>query len=555
MSDHPMTDQPPPMTGRFLHRPEPKAIGHAGRGHQIIDGELRFGGTLLQGDPFAAETPPSVQAELHGFGWLDDLAAVATPRARAVAQDRVLDWCRRNRQPRPDAPQWAPEITGRRLLRWVFHAGMILPGLDRDASAPFFASLAMQIGHLQECWFTSPDGLPRLETLVGMAIAVMSLEGQGDLVQPVLITLAEEIDAMGLSTLAEMRSPEFLLEAMALLVWTQEVADQAGITPPDDLRQMIATIAPVLRALRHADGALPCFHGGGRGAAGRLDHCLRAADGPALPQVGLAMGFAHMARGRTTLILDAASPPGGLASVRAHASTLGFELTVHRQPLIVNCGPGDGFGPLWARASRATPCHSALCLAGLSSSRLNRARLEGEPDILAERPTRVWAGDCDSLGNLLPADFGQAHSHEEAHLLAGHDGWLDSHGLTHVRELWLDPDGTTLRGEDSLAALDEPAQARLEAVRPPSGLGFEIRFHLHPDIRTRTLADGVRLTLPSGEEWQFSHDGLCSLRLDPSCLLDRAMPQPRPSRQIVLSGHLHARAIQICWTLARCGAR
>ena len=66
-----------------MRRPEPKAIGHPGRGEQIVAGELHLGGVTLTGDFFAADLPPTVAAELHGFGWLDDLAAVGTPKARA----------------------------------------------------------------------------------------------------------------------------------------------------------------------------------------------------------------------------------------------------------------------------------------------------------------------------------------------------------------------------------------------------------------------------------------------------------------------------------------
>ena len=548
-----MNDTPPPRG--FLRRPEPKAIGHAGRGEQILGGTLHLGGLSLTGDFFATEVPASVAAELHGFGWLDDLAAVGSPRARAAAQQHVLRWLGRHRLPRVGTVEWSPPVAGRRVLRWIFHAGMILPGLDRDGAEPYFRSLDRHLAHLHAGWHGAPDGLARLEALAGLAIGAMSLRDRQDMAGPALVALAEEADAMGLATLCESRAPETLLEAMALLVWSREIAVETGLEPPPELGGMIAAIAPVLRALRHADGALPSFHGGGRGAAGRLDRCLRAAEGAALPVHGLAMGFARMARGRSTLILDAAPPPGGPAATRAHASTLAFELTVARQPLIVNCGPGDGFGPLWARASRATACHSALCLEGLSSSRLNPNRHEGEPDILTERPDLVWAGDCDAAGNLVSADCGPPHAPDPAHLLAGHDGWLASHGLSHLRELWLSPDGAGLRGEDSLAALDASAQARLDALRPAEGLAFQIRFHLHPDIDARPDGDGIALALPGGDRWRFAHDGVGALALEPSCLLDRALAEPRPSRQIVLSARLLGRAIQIGWTLARTGAR
>ncbi|UXU75826.1 MULTISPECIES: heparinase II/III family protein [unclassified Paracoccus (in: a-proteobacteria)] len=539
----------------FLRRPEPKAIGHAGRGEQIVAGVLHLGGMTLTGDFMAAALPPTLAGELHGFGWLDDLAALGTPPARAIAQEQVLLWLRRHPQPQPQTPEWAPEIAGRRLLRWVFHAGMILPGLDRDGARPYFRGLDLHLGHLRDSWYDSQDGLARLEALAGLAIAALHLRERQALAGPALTALAEEAEAMGLEALTESRAPETLLEAMALLVWAREVAEEAGQPVPTQLMTMIGRIAPILRALRHADGGLPCFHGGGRGAPGRLDRCLRAAPGPALPAQGLAMGYARMARGRSTLILDAASPPAGPSAATAHASTLGFELTVQRQPLIVNCGPGGGFGATWARASRATASHSALCLAGLSSSRLKPDLLPGEPDLLTARPELVWAGDCDALGNLTAPDCGPAHAPHPAHLLAGHDGWLQSHGLTHLRELWLEPDGLTLRGEDSLAALDASAQARLERLRPDDGLAFDLHFHLHPEISAETESGGVRLLLPDGQEWRFNHDGVGQARLEPSCLLDPALPAPRPSLQIVLSARLLGRAIQIGWTLARSGAR
>ena len=159
------------------------------------------------------------------------------------------------------------------------------------------------------------------------------------------------------------------------------------------------------------------------------------------------------------------------------------------------------------------------------------------------------------MGTLTAPDFGPAHSPEPAHLLSGHDGWLASHGLTHLRELWLEPDGLSLRGEDSLAALDASAQIRLDQVRPEDGLAFDIGFHLHPDIDARMQGQEVQLTLPNGEVWQFSHDGVGEARLEASCLLDRTLAEPRPSRQIVISAHLQGKAIQIGWTLAHSGAR
>lgn len=558
MDDLPLTLAP---ASGFLRQPEPKAIGNANRGRQILDGVLPVAGQLLQGDPFLVwDLPSEALTALHGFGWLEDLAAVGTPAARHMAQERVMSWIALNPDPVQETLEWSPDVTGRRLMHWLFSASAILPGLTRTQGQTFFTSLALHLGHLNACWHQADDGLPRLQALAGLALGALHLRDADHLIAPTLITLTDEAEAMGVETLGAARSPEAFLDAVALLVWVYEAAASARITIPPQLPALLDHFTQILRALRHADGSLPQFHGGSQGAPGRLDHCLRAAPGPAVTAPGLALGFARMARGRTTLILDAAPPPSGDAAANGHASTLGFELTVARQPLIVSCGPGFSFGPIWYRASRSTPCHSALCLAGLSSSRLGLKDGSAQsPDLLLERPESVWAGDYDGQGRLIEPSLGSARSGQAAHLLSGHDGWLSSHGLTHLRELWLEPDGKVLDGEDSLAALDEAAEARLAEIigtpDGPSGIGFDIRFHLHPAVTPHLLDQQVRLALPGGNEWVFSHDGRAELRIEPSCWLVPGNAQPMPSRQIVLTAVLTGRAIQIGWTLAQSDVR
>src|SRR5690606_10582358 len=108
-------------------------------------------------------------------------------------------------------------------------------------------------------------------------------------------------------------------------------------------------------------------------AEGRLDQALAASEVKAPRRTGLAMGFARLGHGRTTMIVDVASPPVRDASAQGHASTLAFELTSGRRPLIVNCGSGRTFGEKWRRAGRATPSHSTLAIEGYSSARLGVA--------------------------------------------------------------------------------------------------------------------------------------------------------------------------------------
>jgi uncharacterized heparinase superfamily protein len=287
--------------------------------------------------------------------------------------------------------------------------------------------------------------------------------------------------------------------------------------------------------LRHADGGLARFHGGGRGAEGRLDAALANAGIKAAPSAGMAMGFARLTGGRTTVVLDASPPPDGVA---AHASTNAFELTSGRRPVVVSCGSGTVFGAEWRQAGRATASHSTLAVEGFSSSRLGPG---GEGQF-------VERAEVTTL-RVLPGENGAG-----VHL--AQNGWAATHGLSHVRDLMLTQDGRHLKGSDRLAALTTTEKRRFEKVLVASrgqGVKFAVRFHIHPDVDTRLDMGGsaVSLALKSGEIWVFRHDGTAKLALEPSIYLEKTKLRPRESLQIVLSGHAQDFDTQLGWTLAK----
>ncbi|MDT8328658.1 MAG: heparinase II/III-family protein, partial [Roseovarius sp.] len=244
--------------------------------------------------------------------------------------------------------------------------------------------------------------------------------------------------------------------------------------------------------------------------------------------------------GRTSLILDASPPPVGPASVGAHASTLAFELTSGRRPLIVNCGSGQSFGAEWRRAGRATPSHSTLVLAAGSS-----ARLSNDPrhsDWLVEAPRRV------------PVELSQAP--DGLRFEGAHDGYLRSHGITHVRRLELTTNGRGLAGEDMLLAIETSDRRRFDQAMDEArlhGIAFDIRFHLHPDVDASVDLGGaaISLALRSGEIWIFRNDGRAALSLQPSVYLEKTRLKPRATKQIVLSGRAMEYATHIRWSLAK----
>ncbi|MXQ08575.1 heparinase [Alphaproteobacteria bacterium GH1-50] len=531
----------------FTSTPEPRTIGSFARGRQLTGGNFLFAGFLVEAPETMIWDLPmpddGFEAELHGFTWLDDLAAVGDMHASARAREWTHEWVAR--YGRGKGPGWTPDLTGRRLIRWINHAILLLNGQERDASEAYFRSLATQTIFLSRRWKAASPGLPRFEALTGLIYAGLALTGMDGHVEHAMRGLAREcaneIDADGgLST----RNPEELLEVFTLLNWAAAALQDAGRSPGAAHLASIAAIAPVLRALRHSDGGLARFHGGGRGLEGRLDRSLATSGVRAGAQTGLAMGFARVSHGRTSVIIDAARPPRPDASVNAHASTLAIEVTSGRRPLIVNCGSGATFGKSWRRAGRATPSHSTLGLEGLSSSRLGQAgRVSGRAaEYLVDAPREVLCQRDEVDGGTR--------------LSLSHDGYVGSHGLLHQRTLHLGYDGRSLRGEDILVAADTAAKKRFDLAFDKSklkGIGFAVRFHLHPDVDATLDMNGtaVSMALKSGEIWIFRFRGDASMALDSSVYLEKSRLSPRATKQVVLTGRAMEYSTRVSWSLAK----
>ncbi|RYH03921.1 heparinase [Salipiger sp. IMCC34102] len=525
----------------FAAAPEPRGIGRFARGRQLLSGNFLFAGVLTTspgGSVWDAEGDPAlIDPDLHGFGWLDDLAAVGDARARHAARDWIAQWIETCED--GSGPGWTPELAGQRLIRWISHEGFVLRAAPEDFRATYLRSLGQQTRFLSKRWSAAPAGLPRMEALCGLTYASLMLTGVRAL--PPLAALAKACRTdVGMDGSLTTRNPEELLTVLTLLQWAIRALTVTDTDIPSDLTDCAARAAATLRSLRHSDGGLARFHGGGRGLDGALDTALSQA-GPAAPlSPEPRMGYARLSAGRTSVIADAGPPPQGAASRNGHASTLAFELTSGRRAVIVNCGSGVTFGPDWRRAGRATPSHSTLSLAGYSSSRLgppdpappHRAALVDPP----ERVQAVLSRQPDSLRAEM-----------------SHDGFRSTHGLTHARILEMTLDGRGLIGEDLLTTLSDADKARFDRAQQAEDLPIAIRFHLHPDVDAHVDMGGaaVSLTLKSGEIWVFRHDGHAELSLKPSVYLETGRLKPRPAQQVVLSDAAMSYATRIRWSLTK----
>ncbi len=547
---------------------QPPGEGAAARGDDLVAGRFLLAGHLvLRPGASIWEVPSPGDAfdrARHGFDWLPDLVAAGDAAAMRRARDWTHGWVARFG--RGGGPGWTAATTGRRLWHWINHVAVLRRRAPAPVLAAFDRSVRQQTIFLRWRASAAPPGRPRIEALSALIRAVIATGGAGGAVGSASRALGRACDAwIDADGTAPGRNPEALAMALARLAITAADLQAAGHAPVRPHLAAMQRAAPVLRALRHADGGLARFHSGGRGAPGMVDRALalsgvRRTGARGTDDDGLAMGYARLAHGRTSIIVDVAAPPRHAAAGSAHASTLAFEMAADGYPLVVNCGSGRAFGDKWRRAGRATASHSTLAINGFSSARLGHSE-PGDSERGRSERGPAERGRQDGLSAPLIDGPGEVRiewrpAANGSGLICSHDGYVATHGLTHVRQLNLGDDGRSLAGEDILATIAPGHEAAFDAAMRRSGgdgIGLRLRFHLHPDVDALAdpAAGAVVLVGPGGARWTFRHTGAAGLSLEPSVYLEPDATQPVATMQIVLATRAVDHATRITWTLVK----
>lgn len=499
-------------------RPGTPWPGDRERGAALLAGAFDFAGETVQADapPWDADLPDPWRAELHGFQWLADLAALDSAAATTAAKAWASDWVRH--YDIYDASAWRADVTGDRLFAWLEHFDLIGAGEGTDDEGrALLASIARQTRHLARVAAHEAAGLARLKALRGLIAATAMLGWKrplGRALRQFANELRQQILAdgghRGRGPLAQLDALRYLVDARAALV----AADAAV---PEFLAQAIDRAGPMLRFFRHGDGRFALFNGAGEGDPAMIDLVLaRAGAKGRTPLTAPGIAFERLQAGGTLVLIDCGKPAPAGFDRDAHAGTLAFEMSHHRERIVVNCGAYRGRSAEWRAAMRATAAHSTLVVADTNSAALD--------------------ADGTVSGGTMIVTHQRNEQDGSLWVAATHDGYRANFGLTHERQLFLAADGDDLRGEDTLTGA--------------AGSGFAIRFHLHPraDAALDLAGKSVLIRLPSGDGWRLRAEGAVVSLAESVYMGEGAMQK---TQQIVLDGHVGTNGATVRWAIRR----
>ena len=454
---------------------------------EIYAGQLKFAGKLLEThgrSPFELELPSEAfAAELHGFGWIRHLKAADSALSRVNARAHVTDWIKAHRG-RFGGIAAQPDVVARRMISWLSQTPMLLEEADAAFYQSFIKALTADAARLTRARRRAPQTEIKLMIQVALThYALCSAESDAAL-KDAASQLCDLLEAQILSDGGHVsRNPQVPLHLLLDLLPLKLAFLWRRIQTPQPIIAAIDRMMPMLRMMRHADGAIALFNGMGATRADFVAAVLAQDDAMAAPpQNAPYTGYQRMEYKGSIVIIDAAKAPKPPLAGKSHAAPAAFEFSADGCRIVVNCGSPPAHRPEMQIYARLTAAHSTLVVADESIGTFTRTNL-----------FKALLGPQFTRGARV-VGLQRADTPEGSLIMMEHDGYLKKQGLKHERRLALSHDGQSFEGEDSVKVgghtHDKP---------------YALRFHLHPQVKP-TLRDdrrGVFLLLPNRKIWEF----------------------------------------------------
>lgn len=534
---------------KLLASPNYPFAGEAQAGAEILTGVFSHAGhsqkttdTNTDKNPWpdTSNSPEMFHNWLYGFSWLNDLDGMADRRmAQEKAEAVVSHWVERNKS--WSGRSWQPEIIGERIISWVFHAPLILSSSDLVYRSRVMNSLLQQARHLSYVVATAPLGVPRVKASIGLAVSGLLIPDGEDRYKKGLRVLEKTLAAFilpdgGVAS----RNPRDGMNVLRLLIILKTAIDEQQRESPPWLQFSCDKLVPFLKALSHGDGGFANFGGAFSNDSADLKDAAQLSDAKGRASNNLPFsGYQRMKCASTQVLFDVGTPPEPMLSRAAPANALAIELSDGNDRIIVGLGGTfagyqGGEDPAnvqnWARKTKS---HSTMCIDENNSSTIH-------------------------YGKAIPPEhfetmFERNESPDGIWVDATHDGYKKRLKTRHTRRLFLNADGSDLRGEDTVKR-SVLGLAKYFTSKDP--LGIQIRFHIHPlvSLSPNQVGNAIILRLPHGHGWLFQAKG-GHVKIEDTVY--SAKPDDiKKSSQIIIEGKLGIdQTLQFKWSLKRMDQR
>ncbi|MEO0495746.1 MAG: heparinase II/III family protein [Pseudomonadota bacterium] len=563
-------------------RPGPALLPDAGLSEQFYAGRFNLGGIMVDTVGFSpfelSGAPTHWQQRLNSFAWLRHLQAADSTLAQKLARSLLEEWLQVQgpvRAAEMENAVWNLAVTAERLISWITHSSLLTASGDATLIRQFHEAIARHVRHLRNRYDVQALTSEHLMAALALAFAAHTLRSSArskasarrqlshilarqcgdamaarDALSPAFADPHPLVHVCRRPSVAMELIPILVSTTSAIRIHTKNVHSDAATTQlVKDLDCVSGAMARWISIAQHSDGGLAVFNGAKEESLERVTGVLAVgvSDGRPLRPVETCGGYTRLAASGTTVICDVGPTPPVGVSAEAQAGTLGFELSSGGERVIVNCGtPEEAYvrsQNKWRMAARQTAAHSALAIAGHSSSSAAQSNL-----------MQALTGNeiVDALAR--PNQRTGQHGDGRVWLNAEHDGYKRKLGLLHRRAIALSPDGRLVEFEDTLSRVGGVARSLRPNLPEDGSLPIDVRFHLAPGCRAKLKADRtVAIQSVGGRIWtlDLKTDAQFALAIAPSLQINHP-GGPKAIQQIVASGAIEreAKGLTLEWQLS-----
>ena len=506
--------------------PEPYEIGSVEKGKLLTSGNLKFHNELIKIPNHSLweiqGTDVALDYYLHGFSWLNDLAAVGSYEALKLAQEWVFHWTLNELGNK----NLCLDLLTQRLFNWINHSGFLLKTSNLALSDSYMKSIDQQSFFLEKRWQSLQKDVDRIKAIVLLISVGIYVTNKNYLVQSFIKALDKEIintiDAKGgISS----RDPNALAEIFSLLNWLEVLLEKINLNLSEIQVSAIKKIAPTLRSLRHLDGALIGFRGEIKIRDKYLDRALVQSGVKHRLLDRTVMGYSRLGNHKMSIFIDTGGKFDSITNGNFLHTKSAIEITINKSPFVVSGIKISNFREL---------------------DRLDNMQVDYASIAKLEK-------GFENNVSLQSSSLEFYDSKGATTLKTSHNGYLNETGLTHTRTIKLDNDETEIHGEDSFNANSDEAKFRFENIltKRKQKMFMSVHFLLHPEVVIEQAHASVNFLLENKESYSLKFSGKCDLRIEEGVFYEGSTEKSRATKQIVLSSQVVNYDNYINWRIVK----
>lgn len=402
----------------------------------------------------------------HSFSWLTDIKIFGKENLRIYSRELTKKWIKNNQ--RWNTKKWGDYILASRICSWIHNYDFFFSAANDNFKKILFKSIANQINHLTKNFSNIKRNSELIRIIKALIYVSICIPNKNSLYQIAIFNLKTELAKQILKDGCHFqRNPKIHTEVLYDLIDIRSILNAGNKKNFADLQKAIEKMSMVYYFFLHKDNSLALFNESSNFDSGLIkeigDHIPKPRKIPRELDVG---GFQRIDAKHTVAIIDCGVPQNYNATYQAHSSTAGFEISYKKTKIIVNSSPF-----IKDNINKSTASHSTLTLNNTNAYKiLGNGYLSRIPEMIKVKRVERYGSNLLEIENY---------------------SYKQQYESTHKRLLYIDKNGTDIRGEENIYC--------------PSELLFDFRFYLDESIKCSQINNGkaIMLKLPNGIGWKF----------------------------------------------------